>query len=133
MISRAHVTVVVVDDEAPVLKALARLLRASGYAVKTFTSGHEFLDALGAKQSDCVIMDLHLPGLSGLEVQRRLVQERVHLPCIIITGKDEPGGRERALACGVVAYLMKPFDEQSLLAAVESALPGGTPTNTEPC
>jgi len=111
-----------VDDEAPVRKALGRLLRAFGYEVESFSSGREFLDSLAEHRPDCSIVDLHLPGLSGLEVQQHLVQQRIDLPCIILTGKDEPGLCERALATGVAAYLKKPLDAELLLVAIESAV-----------
>jgi FixJ family two-component response regulator len=94
----------------------------SGYEVETFTSGHEFLNSLKEHQLDCSIVDLHLPGLSGLEVQHRLAQARSNLPCIIITGKDEPGVRERALEYGAAAYLKKPVEQEALFAAIEEAL-----------
>jgi FixJ family two-component response regulator len=119
--SRTHLTVGLVDDEAPVRKALGRLLRAFGYEVETFSSGREFLDSLGERQPDCTIVDLHLPGLSGLEIQQHLARERINLPCIIITG-DELGIGEHALGSGAAAYLKKPLDAQSLLAAIESAV-----------
>jgi FixJ family two-component response regulator len=113
----------VVDDEASVRKALGRLLRASGFDVETFASGTEFLDSLRRQPPHCTILDLHLPGLSGLEVQQRLRQENISVPCIIITGKDEPGLGDRALTSGAAAFLRKPLDEQSLLAAITAAVP----------
>ena len=120
--TRPYLTVGLVDDEVTVRRALGRLLRAFGYEVKTFSSGREFLDSLAAHRPDRTIIDLHLPGLSGLEVQQHLVQQRIDLPCIIFTGKDESGLCERALASGVAAYLKKPLDAPSLLMAIESAV-----------
>lgn len=116
-------TISIVDDEAPVRKALGRLLRAAGFDVETFASGREFLDSLSTHRPDCTILDLHLPELSGLEVQQRLAQEQIGLPCIVITGKDEPGVSERVLASGAAAYLKKPLDERALLDAITSAVP----------
>jgi CheY-like chemotaxis protein len=116
-------TISVVDDEAPVRKALGRLLRAAGFDVTTFASGREFLDSLNTRRPDCTIMDLHLPELSGLDVQQQLVRDEVSLPCIVITGKDEPGVAERVLASGAAAYLKKPLDELALLSAISSAVP----------
>jgi FixJ family two-component response regulator len=113
----------VVDDEAPVRKALGRLLRAAGFDVETFASGREFLDSLDDQRPDCTILDLHLPELSGLDVQQRLAEENIPLPCIVITGKDEPGVAERVLAHGAVAYLKKPLDAEALLAAITAAVP----------
>ena len=117
-------------------KALSRLLRAAGFATETFASGPEFLDSLPRYHPECLILDLHLPGLSGLEVQRKLVKGKVSLPCLIITGKDEPGLRESVMAAGAAAYLNKPLDEQTLFAAITSAVSGGSETkrrdNLEP-
>jgi FixJ family two-component response regulator len=105
-----------------VRKALSRLLRAAGFGVGTFATGREFLDSLNRLRPDCSILDLHLPGLSGLDIQQTLVRENAALPCIIITGKDEPGVGERVMASGAVAYLRKPLDEAALLSAIESAV-----------
>ena len=111
------------DDEACVRKALGRLLRAAGFVVTTFASGREFLDSLSSGRPDCTILDLHLPELSGLDVQQQLVRDQIGLPCIVITGKDEPGVAERVLASGAAAYLKKPLDELALLSAITSAVP----------
>jgi FixJ family two-component response regulator len=118
--SASGVAIAVVDDEAPVRKALGRLLRSAGFVVTTFGSGNEFLDSLAVRRPDCVILDLHLPGLSGLEIQQLLSQKQISVPCIIITGKDEPGTAERALACGSAAYLRKPVEEETLLSTIAS-------------
>jgi FixJ family two-component response regulator len=122
--SEPSVIICVVDDEAPVRKALGRLLRAAGFEVETYSSGQEFLDSLETHQPDCTILDLHLPGLSGLEVQQQLVRKHLTFPCIVITGKDEPGIGERVMASGAAAFLNKPLDEGTLLAAIGSAVPG---------
>src|SRR5215831_2142370 len=116
--------IAVVDDEAPVRKALGRLLTASGFQVATFASGEEFLESLQTRMPDCAILDLHLPGLSGLEIQKRVTQQRIPLPCILFTGKDEPGNEQSALAAGAAGYLRKPVDQDLLLAAISSAMPG---------
>ena len=121
--SVASLAIAIVDDEAPVRKALGRLLRAAGFGVATFASGNEFLDSLRSSRPDCVILDLHLPGLSGLEVQQELSHQNISTPCIIITGKDEPGISQRVLASGAAAYLRKPLDESELLAAINQAVP----------
>jgi FixJ family two-component response regulator len=121
--SVASLAIAIVDDEAPVRKALGRLLRAAGFGVATFGSGGEFLESIQANRPDCAILDLNLPGLSGLEVQQELSHQNISTPCIIITGKDEPGTSERALASGAAAYLRKPLDEAELLAAIKHAVP----------
>src|SRR5438874_2104425 len=121
--SHSATVIAIVDDEEPVRKALGRLLRAAGFDPRAFASGRDFLDSLGLQLPDCAIVDLHLPGLSGLEVQNQLSQANIHLPCIIITGKDEPGTSDAVKAAGAAAYLSKPLDEQVLLGAISSAMP----------
>jgi FixJ family two-component response regulator len=115
--------IAVVEDEEPVRKALGRLLKTFGFAVTTFASGDSFLDSLSTSKPDCAILDLHLPGISGLEIQKRLSREKAEVPCIVITGQDEVGTRERVLAAGATAYLTKPLDEGTLIQAISSAIP----------
>lgn len=117
--------VAIVDDEEPVRKALRRLFLAVGIDVETFASGDEFLESVKIHRPDCAVIDLHLPGLTGLEVQQRLARAGVRLPTVIITGHDQAGVAERVLAAGASAYLRKPLDEERLLAAIESAVREG--------
>lgn len=122
--------VAIVDDEAPVRKALRRLFLAAGIDVETFASGDEllaFLAAVSTRRPDCVVLDLHLPGLSGLDVQRRISAAELRLPTIIVTGHDQPGTAEQALAAGASTYLSKPLDDKILLAAVAAAVRGRQP------
>lgn len=114
--------VAIVDDEEPVRKALRRLFLAAGIDVETFASGDELLESVKLHRPDCAVIDLHLPGSTGLEVQQRLVHEGIRLPTIIITGHDQAGVAERVLAAGASAYLRKPLDEERLLDAVEWAV-----------
>jgi FixJ family two-component response regulator len=116
--------IAIVDDEECVRKALERLLRSVGHKVACFRSGEDFLYSLGMCRPDCAILDFHLPGLSGLEVQRCLRRNRNSLPCIIITGKDEPETRERVLASGAAGYLTKPLDQRRLFDMISAAVPG---------
>src|SRR5262245_1193430 len=116
--------IAIVDDEECVRKALERLFRSAGHNVASFRSGEDFLYALGICRPDCVILDLHLPGLSGLDVQRCLRRNRNNLPCIIVTGKDEPETRERVLASGGAGYLTKPLDQRKLFDMISAAVPG---------
>jgi FixJ family two-component response regulator len=116
--------VAIVDDEECVRKALERLFRSAGHNVASFRSGEDFLYALGICRPDCAILDFHLPGLSGLEVQRCLRRNQNRLPCIIITGKDEPETRERVLASGAAGYLTKPLDQRKLFDIITAAVPG---------
>ena len=87
----------VVDDDASVLKALARLLRASGYEVATFASGTEFLESLKMHVPDCLVLDVHMPSIGGLDVQTAMLDRGVRVPIIFITAYDDKGLRERAL------------------------------------
>ena len=113
--------IAVVDDEESVRKALRRLFRSAGMDVETFASGREFLDSLPLHRPDCLVLDLHMPGLTGRDVQQHLAQVQPRVPIVVITGKDEPGVRESVLAAGAVDYFLKPIDDRTLLAAVTSA------------
>lgn len=116
--SGARLLVAVVDDEESVRTSLRRLFRAFELEAATFASGQEFLDALPSRPPDCVVLDLQMPGLSGLDVQRLLAAGGVRLPTIIITADDAPETRERCLSAGTTAYLCKPFDDGTLLATI---------------
>ena len=117
--------VAIVDDEEPVRKALRRLLRASGLQAEGFASGQEFLDAAAQRQPDCVVLDLHMPGMSGLQALRKLQACAPALPVVVITAHDEPETRAQCMASGAAAYLRKPLDERLLLNAISAALSFG--------
>ena len=119
-------SVAIVDDEEGIRKALGRLLRASGLEAESYASGQEFLDAAAALRPDCVVLDLHMPGLSGLQVLRKLKAAGQRLPIIIITAHDETQTREQCLAEGARAYLRKPLEDRVLLNAISAAM--RTPT-----
>lgn len=114
--------IAIVDDEPSVRKALRRLLSASGHQVRTFASGQEFLEGRANGRHDCLVLDLHMPGFSGLEVQRELARVGELLPIVIITAFDEPESRAQCLSAGATAYLLKPFDDQTLLDAIANAI-----------
>ena len=116
--------IAVVDDEESVRKALSRLMGTAGYEVKTFESGDAFLACAAQRAPDCLVLDLHMPGLSGFEVQARLGRIAPALPIVVITGHDIPEAGERVLAAGAAAYLRKPVDGQTLIDAVASAIAG---------
>ena len=119
MPSRAPV-VAIVDDEPGVRRALERLLGLSGYEARPFATGGEFLEHLDG--IDCVILDLHLPGMSGFDVQKALAMRDVHVPVVVLTGNDTPANRARSLAAGAHAYLTKPVDDEELLHHLHSLL-----------
>ena len=118
--------VAVVDDEQPVRRALQRLLRASGFDVRLFATGSDFMSHL--EGIDCVILDLHLPGMSGFEVQEALSERGASVPVVVLTGNDTPANRARSLANGAHAYLCKPVDDKVLLDALRP-LTSSAPTS----
>jgi FixJ family two-component response regulator len=122
MVKTRH-RVAVVDDDESVRKALQRLLRASDLDVDTFASAQDFLASLPqATSPDCLVLDLQMPGTSGLDLQRQVVRAGLRLPIVIITGHDQPGMQARCLAAGARAYLRKPLEAGTLLAAIEAAI-----------
>lgn len=114
--------VAVIDDEDSVRKALTRLLRASQIEVVAFASGQCFLDSLETRLPDCVILDLHMVGLTGHDVQRRLVAAQLRIPVIVITAHDHPSLQEQCIADGAVAYLRKPLRGETLLRSIYAAV-----------
>jgi FixJ family two-component response regulator len=114
--------VAVVDDDSEVRVALMRLLSSAGFATETFESGAAFVQSVGEHTPGCVVLDLHMPGLSGFDVQQRLVELHPEVPVVIITGHDTAEARRRALSLGARAYLSKPVDGETLLLAINQAL-----------
>jgi FixJ family two-component response regulator len=114
--------VAVVDDETPVRTMLRRALRLADYEVATFASGEEFLDSLPTRSPDCAILDIRMPGLSGLEVDLRMRAQNIRLPVVLITASDDPALDRSAAAAGAICLLRKPFSTDALLAVVHRAL-----------
>jgi len=114
--------IAVVDDEVPVRTALGRLLRLADYEVATFGSGEEFLASIAARPPDCVILDVHMPGLSGFDVQSRLRAASIEVPVVFITASDDLALGQKAREAGGVTLLRKPFSNDALLEAVDAAL-----------
>jgi len=112
--------IAVLDDEPQFCKALGRLLKAHGFEVATFTRGEEFLEACASRLPDCLLLDLHMPGLSGFEVLERMAGR--HVPVLVITGHDQLGNAVRVRALGAVNYFLKPVNGAQLLAAIRDAL-----------
>ena len=118
-------SVAIVDDEEGIRKALSRLLRASGLEAESYANGQEFLDAASGHRPDCVVLDLHMPGMSGLQVLRKLKAAGQRLSIVVITAHDEPETRERCIDAGACAYLRKPLEDRLLLNAISAALRTG--------
>jgi FixJ family two-component response regulator len=114
--------VAVVDDEAPVRIALGRLLRLADYEVASFPSGEAFLASLDTRLPDCLILDVHMPGLSGFEVRSRLRATHVDIPTVFITASDDLALDQTVVEAGGVRLLRKPFSNDELLDAVGVAL-----------
>ena len=114
--------VLVVDDDASVRVALRRLIRSAGFAVETFASAEDLLETWPSDTSGCLIVDVQMPGLSGLELQTKLAASGSTVPIIFITAHDDPNVRSRALNGGATDFLEKPFDDEELIAAIHTAL-----------
>ena len=113
--------VYVVDDDPSIRKALERLLRSAGYHALTFASAEEFLDSASGLDEGCIVLDIRLPGMTGLDLHEKLLSEGAKYSVIFMTAHDSPQWRERAEKAGAVAYLNKPFPEQTLLDAIQLA------------
>jgi FixJ family two-component response regulator len=118
--------IAVVDDEEPIRKALKRLLRAAGLEAEGYASGQAFLDGAAARRPDCVLLDLHMPNMSGEQVLVQIRRMTGRTPVVVITAHDTPETREKCLAAGAAAYLRKPLDDRLLLNAISAALSKAT-------
>lgn len=114
--------VFVVDDDESVREALGSLIRSAGLNVETFASAHEFLAKPTADEPGCLVLDVRLPGLSGLDLQQRLAEVNVKTPIVFITGHGDIPTSVRAMKGGAVEFLTKPFRDQDLLDAIQEAL-----------
>ena len=114
--------VMIVDDDESVRRAARRLIRSYGYAVETFVSADDFLASGRLSETACLVLDVQMPGLNGLELQSRLVAEGHQVAIIFITGFDDENARAQALKAGALSYLVKPFEEADLLNSINLAL-----------
>ena len=112
----------IVDDDNFVRESLRDLIESLGYEVATFESAERFLESGRLAQTSCLITDLQMPGLSGLDLQSRIIAEGQRIPVIFITAFPEERFRRRAMNAGAVGFLSKPFDEESLIRYLETAL-----------
>jgi FixJ family two-component response regulator len=113
--------IAIVDDDPAVLKALSRLLRSHAFHARTYQSGQDFLAALPGGLPECLIVDLQMPGMNGLELQQHLLRDGIKIPTILITAHDDAALRDHR---GLVASLRKPLQERTLFEAIDRAVGG---------
>ncbi len=115
-------TIFIIDDDLEVRQALALLMESVGLKVETYGSADRFLEAFDPERPGCIVLDVRMPGMSGLELQARLAAAPIHPPVIIITGHGDVPMAVRAVRAGAVNFLEKPFNDQDLLDSVHRAL-----------
>lgn len=120
--SSSEPVVFVVDDDVSVREALSGLLRSAGWNVETFVSAREFLARPRANVTSCLVLDVRLPGLSGLDLQQRMVEFNIEIPIIFITGHGDVPTSVKAMKAGAVEFLTKPFADKELLDAIAQAI-----------
>jgi len=118
--------VAVVDDEESVRRALIRLLRAANMDAESFASGEAFLESLEKFRPDCVVLDLQMPGLTGRDVQRRLISMQINLPVILITAHDDVVTQQQSLSDGAANYLRKPLRGDVLVRSINESIARAT-------
>jgi FixJ family two-component response regulator len=119
-----QLVIAIVDDQAALREATQNLLKSAGLKAVSFASAEDFLQATPLDGAGCLILDVRLPGMSGLELQQRLAADGIHVPIVFITAQEDSDGqmRSQALRSGALAFLRKPFSDEDLLNAVRSAL-----------
>lgn len=113
--------IAIVDDDESVRRAMARLLRLYSFQVQAYPSGREFLESLAVKIPDCLIVDLQMNQMTGLELLHHLVGMGLKIPTIVATARDEPAMRHRCMLAGAAAFLVKPVSLDSLLGAIRAS------------
>ncbi len=117
-----NITIAVIDDDASLRTALSGLLRSFGHTVCAFESAEEFLESEERVRAQCIITDIHMPGMSGIDLFKRVSADGANTPVILITGRAEPSLVARAESSGAACVLKKPFDAEHLVACVEDAI-----------
>jgi FixJ family two-component response regulator len=117
--------ITIVDDDESVREATMSLMRALGFTSEAYPCAEDFLKSDGLQRTSCLIADVRMPGMSGLELYRRLVASGKPIPTVLITAHSDDGVRARALQAGIICYLTKPFREDDLLGCIRSALDRG--------
>ena len=118
----ADTTIAIVDDDPSVRKGLERLIRSVGWKTETFGSAQEFLASARPEAPTCIVLDLQLPGLSGLELQKQMTEAGVETPIVFLTGHGDIPASVKAMKAGAIEFLTKPVDEQDLLNAIQEAI-----------
>ena len=114
--------IAIVDDDASVREGLHSLIRSAGWRVETFASAQEFLARRGADAPSCLILDLQLPGLSGLDLQKRMAEVNLEIPIVFLTGHGDIPASVQAMKAGAIEFLTKPVEEEDILRAIQEAL-----------
>ena len=112
----------IVDDDEAVRKATMALLRSAGYSVSTFASAEEFLRSERLNDTSCLITDLHMPGLNGVQLQERLIADGRQMPIIFITAFPDDHVRQRAMESGAIGFMSKPYSDDNLIGCLDRAL-----------
>jgi FixJ family two-component response regulator len=112
----------IVDDDRAIREAARKLIKSLGYAAATFASAEEFLESGRLGETDCLITDVQMPGMSGVDLHNHLIARGARTPVIFVTAFPEDGLRARVLGAGAVGFLSKPFSEDSLIACLDKAL-----------
>jgi FixJ family two-component response regulator len=112
----------IVDDDPSVRRALGRLCKSVGYRTNLYESAEDFVETLGTEKTDCLILDVHLPGRNGLELQGDLYAAKKHLPIIFVTAFEDDQAQRAAIESGAIEFLRKPLDSERLLDAIQRAL-----------
>jgi FixJ family two-component response regulator len=115
-------TISIIDDDEPVREGTKSLVRSLGYGANAFSSAREYLRSDSLWHSSCVITDLHMPGMTGIELQERLIADGIDTPIILMTADPDDNARSRALNAGAVGFLRKPFDDKMLIECLTRAL-----------
>src|SRR5262245_33103385 len=118
--------IAIVDDDESFRRATASFVRSLGYVTTTFASAESFLVSASFDQTDCVISDIQMPGMTGIDLQRRLISIGSRLPVIFMTAFPEAKVREQAISAGALGFLDKPFNDEKLLACIDEALTART-------
>jgi len=114
--------VAIVDDDSSVRTALIGLMKSAGIFARAFASAEEFLQSGVADETGCLVLDIRMPGMSGLELQARLNAGGASIPIVFITAHGDASARARALSAGAIRFLEKPFDDEELLACIRPAV-----------